>query len=97
MKKDIRCSACGRRRKPSHEKRCQTNPYNKDCLTYEEWCKKNPNRKQERSEAKKKIREEKEVIRKAILDKWIREKREQEARDEEARVKREQEQKEKNK
>jgi hypothetical protein len=38
MKKHIRCIACGRQRKVSHEKRCGTDKaYSKGCLTYEDF------------------------------------------------------------
>ena len=38
MKSHIRCTACGRRRKPGHEKRVGTkNTYNPACQTYEDY------------------------------------------------------------
>jgi hypothetical protein len=36
MKKNIRCEACGRKRKPGHEKRCGTKKaYSEKCQKYE--------------------------------------------------------------
>lgn len=38
MKRNMRCPACGRRRKPSHEKRCGTQKaYSTDCQRYEDF------------------------------------------------------------
>ena len=38
MKKNIRCVACGRKRKISHENRCGTDKaYNPDCKKYEDF------------------------------------------------------------
>ncbi len=38
MKQNMRCIACGRKRKPSHERKCKTDKkYSPDCKTYEEF------------------------------------------------------------
>ena len=38
MKKNMKCLACGRKRKPSHEKRCGTpKAYSPECETYEDF------------------------------------------------------------
>ena len=38
MKGNIRCEACGRRRKSAHEKRCGTKKaYDEGCVTYGDW------------------------------------------------------------
>lgn len=68
MKKQIRCLACGRRRKPGHEKRCGTDKaYHKDCriwepLSHEKWKQIKAERKITKNEASKKAEGSQEVI-----------------------------------
>ncbi|MCK9434775.1 MAG: hypothetical protein M0R32_08120 [Candidatus Cloacimonetes bacterium] len=58
MKAMIRCSACGRRRKPGHEKRVgKKEAYNKDCLTYGKWKEIDQERKAKEKAEKEKVNE----------------------------------------
>ena len=56
MKSQSRCPACGRRRKPSHEKRVGTpKAYSKDCVRHEDF---DPKAWHDAQEAKMKVEQE---------------------------------------
>jgi hypothetical protein len=83
----MRCPVCNRRRKPGHEKKCHTEQaYNEKCLTYKEWCDKNPDRKQEKATLKAEIRNQKKEQLQAIIAKWVTQKDEKDAKAEVVRI-----------
>jgi len=75
MKKHMRCPACGRKRKPSHEKKCKTDKkHNPDCKVYAEFDSKTYRAELKAQIKARKVEQEEKVAKaKADVEKKIKE------------------------